>query len=141
MSDLLRFFRFYGNNLALWADNFICFPCILLKSVLCMLLIASSRKCSKMAENNSKWPIYCDFLQIISIILLCKSDLTSIFFLASCSNLYCMGLITSSRTFSVMAAGYCRVCYCFKLFSLSQLSKYAGQCGPQKQQWSLDIPQ
>ena len=39
--------------------------------LICMLLLTSSRKNSKMAENNSKWPIYCDFSHFMSIYLPC----------------------------------------------------------------------
>ena len=44
--------------------------------------------------------------------------ITSEVFLWFCSNLYCMLLITSFRIISIMAAGYSRVCSCFKWFSL-----------------------
>ena len=63
--------------------------------------MTSSLTITIMAENNSKWPIYCDFLQFRSIISPC-------------------GAITLS---SIMAAGYFRVCSCLML----KLCKYYEQ--------------
>ena len=35
----------------------------------------------KLAENNSKWPIYCDFSHFMSIILSCGNDIPAKVFL------------------------------------------------------------
>ena len=43
-------------------------------NLLCMLLITSSRSRSIKVEKNSKWPIYCDFSHLTSLILPCGCD-------------------------------------------------------------------
>ena len=80
-------------------------------NVLCMLLITSSRTNSIMAQKiqigrfSAIFHILRKYFDFVGAI-------TSKVFNVSCLNLYCILLITSSRTSSIMAAGYCRVCSC-----------------------------
>ena len=62
-----------------------------------MLLITNSRTSSLMAEKNQNG--------LFIVINLTTSKAVHV----SCSNWYCMLLITSSRTSLIMVAGYCRV--------------------------------
>ena len=109
-----------------------------------MLLVTSSRTSSIMAVGycrvwscfiyfDSKctkyWLIYCDFSHFTSLILPCgrnnvKSVLCKIFCIRS--NLFCMLLITSSRTSSVMAEKKSKwPIYC----DLSQFTSIILPCG------------